>query len=189
MLYQKDPKYAHLPHSEWLKTPDGERWRQASSQYGNPTARTLDLRPEDRIRSLVGRQPVSAMGRRQPVSEGPGRPSNQPEQKCYPSCPRPDGSVDEKCNSKPCPRDLPGGGTPAPPPHLDPHGPMLCTLRSGATGLQVGGTCRPLGQRPPNWGGSRWPMGPNHGLHPIMRDPGMDKTKPGWSAGMTQYQR
>jgi hypothetical protein len=187
MLYQKDPKYAHLPHSEWLKTPDGERWRQASQKWSQefsaPAAGPVrGGRPEDRIRDLMGRRPVSERG---PVTSGPGRPSNQPEQKCYPSCPRPDGSQDMMCNPKPCPRDLQGGGTPSPPSHLDPHGPMLCTLRSGATGLQVGGTCRPLGQRPPNWGPGAWD---DSAGRPQWR-PANDKTKPGWSAGMTQYQR
>jgi hypothetical protein len=94
MLYQKDPKYAHLPHSEWLKTPDGDRYRQASSQYGNPTARTLDLRPEDRIRDLM-RRPA-----RRPVSEGKGPPPGKPPKpappsyagECYPQCNK-DGSM------------------------------------------------------------------------------------------------
>jgi len=151
MLYQKDPKYAHLPHSEWLKTPDGERWRQASSQYGNPTARTLDLRPEDRIRDLMGRRPVS---------HGKGPPPGKPPK------PGPGYDIDPGFE---CHTVCDGHGNP--------------TRRCGQ---EPDPKCKPL---PPNWGGSRWPMGPNHGLHPIMRDPGMDKTKPGWSAGMTQYQR
>jgi len=150
MLYQKDPKYAHLPHSEWLKTPDGERWRQASRNWSREFS-APSLGPEDRIRDLMGRP-----GRR-PVSEGKGPPPGKP--------PKPE--------------------PPSPPPHLDPHGPMLCTLRSGATGLQVGGTCRPLGQRPPNWGPGAWD---DSAGRPQWR-PANDKTKPGWSAGMTQYQR
>ena len=74
MLYQKDPKYAHLPHSEWLKTPDGERWRQASQKWSQefsaPAAGPVrGGRPEDRIRGLMGRRPVS---------DGKGPPAGKP---------------------------------------------------------------------------------------------------------------
>jgi len=150
MLYQKDPRYAHLPHSEWLKTPDGERYRQALAQYG-AASEGRDLspsRPEDRIRDLMGRP-----GRR-PVSHGKGPPPGKPPKpeppkgNCYSGC-YPDGTPmpDKRCRQKPdpnCKNDFPGGKGPAGPYPYDPT----------------------------DW-------------RPILRD----KTKPGWSAGMTQYQR
>jgi hypothetical protein len=171
MLYQKDPKYAHLPHSEWLKTPDGERWRQASQKWSQefsaPAAGPVrGGSREDRIRDLMGRRPVSERG---PVTSGPGRPSNQPEQKCYPGC-RPDGTPtnDEMCRGKPDPNCPPGGPRPPAPyrPCGSNRGDELCNALGG------------------KWPGAPWVAA----LQPS-RDPGMDKTKPGWSAGMTQYQR
>ena len=152
MLYQKDPKYAHLPHSEWLKTPDGERWRQASQKWSQefsaPAAGPVrGGRPEDRIRDLMGRP-----GRR-PVSDGKGPPPGKPpkpeppKSQCYPQC-EPDGSIspvqNRMCMRTPDPKCRPSGAPVALAPALPPA-PDL----------------------------AQW----------------LEKTKPGWSAGMTQYQR
>jgi hypothetical protein len=158
MLYQKDPKYAHLPHSEWLKTPDGDRYRQALAQYGNPTARTLDLRPEDRIRDLMRRP-----GRR-PVSEGKGPPPGKPPKpgpgydidpgfECHTVCDM-HGNQTRACGSKPDPK---------------------CKRKGDFDGVPL----------LPNWGPGAWD---DSAGRPQWR-PANDKTKPGWSAGMTQYQR
>jgi hypothetical protein len=116
MLYQKDPKYAHLPHSEWLKTPDGERWRQASSQYGNPTARTLDLRPEDRIRDLMGRRPVSHG--KGPPPDKPPKPEPPKSAGCFPVCDGQGNQTRRACQPTPdpnCKRKGDFDGVPLPP--------------------------------------------------------------------------
>lgn len=129
MLYQKDPMYAALPHREWLKTPDGQRWAAASQQYGGAMRGSPSR--EDSIRDLIAsREPDWRPGAaairpgRRPVSEGKGPPQGKPpkpkppERPCYPNC-NPDGTPtgDKACWSKPDPDCRPGSRPPLLPPN------------------------------------------------------------------------
>jgi hypothetical protein len=104
----------------------------------------LYQKPEDRIRGLMGRRPVSD-GKGPPPSKPP-KPG-PPQMQCYPQC-EPDGSIspfqNRACMHTPDPKCKPNGA----PVKLAPALPPVPEL-------------------------AQW----------------LDKTKPGWSAGMTQYQR